>query len=277
MQQDSKARAAWRDDLHRIIFEADTPGGRAFDVALLWLIVVSVVAVVLESVRTIRDEYGDWLQIVEWGLTLIFTLEYVLRLASVKRPVRYATSFFGVVDMLALAPTYLSVLVPGAHSLLVIRAIRLLRVFRVLKVAPYVREAQMLITAIRHSSRKISLFLGSVLILVLILGSAMYVVEGEDSGFTSIPRAIYWAIVTMTTVGYGDITPKTELGQLLASIVMLTGYGILAVPTGIVTAELVREARMVTTRTCAHCLSVGHESGARYCKDCGVALLDHER
>lgn len=269
----SRTRARWRVALHEIIFEADTWRGRAFDLGLLVLILLSISAVLLESVESIRTDYGGWLTLVEWTLTAAFSIEYVLRLASVDRPFRYATSFFGLVDLASVAPTYISLVVPGTHPLLVIRALRLLRVFRVLKVAPFVREANTLLTAIRHSFRKIALFLGSVMILVLILGSTMYVVEGGQGGFTSIPRSIYWAIVTMTTVGYGDITPTTPLGQFLASIVMLTGYAILAVPTGIVTAELVREARNVTTRTCPACLTEGHERRARFCSDCGVSLV----
>lgn len=261
-----------RDALHRIIFEADTVAGRAFDVVLLVLILVSIAAVLAESIAAINTRFGRELRIVEWVLTIAFTLEYVARLVSVERPWRYARSFFGIVDLLAILPTYVSLLVPGAQSLIVIRALRLLRVIRVLKLTPFVREANLLLTSLSHSLRKIALFVGSVLILNLILGSAMYVVEGPEAGFTSIPRAMYWAIVTMTTVGYGDITPRSDLGQLLASVVMLTGYGILAVPTGIVTAQLVRDSRTVTTRTCTHCLSVGHERGARYCKDCGAAL-----
>lgn len=271
-----RPRAAWRDRLHRIIFEADTPAGRGFDLTLLVLIVVSIVAVVAESVRAVRMSYGDMLRVVEWGLTGAFTLEYLLRLVSVERPLRYAVSFYGVVDLLALLPTYVSMFVPGAHTLLVVRSLRLLRVIRILKLTPFVREANTLLTALAHSARKIALFISVVLILTLILGSLMYVVEGESSGYTSIPRSIYWAIVTMTTVGYGDITPRTELGQALASVVMLLGYGILAVPTGIVTAQLVQQNRMVTTRTCVHCLSVGHELSAKFCKDCGLALVPHE-
>ncbi|MEZ4365974.1 MAG: ion transporter [Kofleriaceae bacterium] len=269
----TSSRARWRDRLHQIIFEADTPAGRAFDLVLLVLIVVSIAAVLAESIQSVRRAHGDVLRVVEWVLTIAFTLEYVLRLACVAHPARYARSFFGVVDLLAIIPTYVSGLVPGAQSLLVIRALRLLRVFRVLKVAAYLREANSLMASLVHSLRKIALFLGVILVLVLILGSMMYVVEGEASGFTSIPRSIYWAIVTMTTVGYGDIAPRTEIGQFIASIVMLTGYGILAVPTGIVTAQIVMDQRSVTTRTCAHCLTEGHDARAAYCSDCGAPLL----
>ena len=263
-----------RREIHRIIFEADTPGGKAFDVALITLILASVLAVVLESVASIRAEYGAWLRVAEWMFTGFFTVEYVLRLFSVRQPLRYATSFFGIVDLLAILPTYLSGLIPGGQSLLVIRALRLLRVFRVFKLSAFVLEANTLVTALRSSGRKVGVFLGTILILVLILGAAMYLIEGEERGFTSIPRAMYWAIVTVTTVGYGDITPQSIPGQLLAAIAMVMGYSIIAVPTGIVTAELVQEMRAVTTRTCPTCLTEGHQWSARFCRDCGAPLRD---
>jgi voltage-gated potassium channel len=266
-------RTAWRERTRIIIFEADTPAGRVFDVALIVVIVLSVVAVMLESVAEIRDDYAGWLRGTEWVITGLFTVEYLLRLACVDYPGRYARSFFGVVDLLAIVPTYLSVLLPGTQSLLVIRALRLLRVFRVFKLAHYLVEANVLLTALRSSAPKVIVFLGTVLVLVVIMGSSIYLIEGEASGFTSIPRSMYWAIVTMTTVGYGDIAPQTVIGQILASVIMIMGYSIIAVPTGIVSAELVGITRRpVTTRVCPSCLTEGHATDARFCRDCGAEL-----
>ena len=259
--------------LHRVIFEADTPGGKAFDVALLIAIGVSVAAVMLESIPAVRATHGPALRVAEWTLTGLFSIEYLLRLFAVKRPWHYARSFLGLVDVLAILPTYVSVVFPGAQSLLVLRAIRLLRVFRIFKLARYLNEGAALVDALRGSRRKITMFFGSVLVLVLIIGALMYLVEGEASGFTSIPRAIYWAIVTVTTVGYGDITPRTPLGQLIAAVAMLLGYSILAVPTGIFSAELLRRSRAeATTRACPHCSAEGHDRDARYCKHCGANM-----
>ncbi len=265
--------APWRSRLHEIIFEADTPAGKAFDLALIGCIVASVVAVTLESVASLRETYGGALRAAEWGFTLLFTAEYVLRLVCVGRPLRYARSFFGVVDLLAIAPTYLSLVVSGTQSLAVIRALRLLRIFRVLKLGHYVGAERLLQAAIRASARKIIVFLGAVLTLVLIIGSSMYLIEGEENGFTNIPQSIYWAIVTMTTVGYGDIAPQTVLGKLFASTVMILGYGIIAVPTGIVTVELASAGRRpVSTQVCPQCTAEGHDADANYCKYCGARL-----
>ncbi len=270
----SSASMDWREKLHEIIFEADTPAGKAFDVGLLLAILLSVTAVLLDSVPEIHEEYGTEFLAVEWFFTILFSIEYVLRLVCVGRPLRYARSFFGIVDLLAVLPTYLSVLMPGAQSLLVIRALRLLRVFRVLKLAHFTGEAQLLRAALRASARKIIVFLGAVLTIVLIVGALMYLIEGERSGFRSIPDSIYWAIVTMTTVGYGDIAPSTLLGRLLASAVMITGYGIIAVPTGIVTVELARVPgrKAVNTRSCPDCGADGHDTDAKHCKFCGSQL-----
>jgi voltage-gated potassium channel len=270
---DARSHAAWREDLRRVIFETHTPAGKAFDVALLWMILASVVAVMLESVATIGAAYGTWLRRIEWLITGLFTIEYALRLISVRSPWGYARSFFGIIDLLAILPTYLSLLLPGTQSLLIVRALRLLRIFRIMKLSQFLGEANVLVTALRTSVRKITVFLASVLILIAILGSAMYLVEGAETGFTSIPRSMYWAIVTMTTVGYGDIAPQSVLGQILAAIVMLLGYSIIAVPTGIVSAELVQaQRRPVTTRSCPACTSEGHDPRARFCKDCGAPL-----
>ncbi|MDJ0852802.1 MAG: ion transporter [Myxococcota bacterium] len=271
--------AEWREKLHAVIFEAETPAGKAFDVALLIAIVLSVLAVMLESVEEIRLEHGATLHRIEIFFTLLFTVEYVLRLLCVPNPWAYARSFFGVVDLLAILPTYLSLLLPGAESLLVIRGLRLLRIFRVFKLGRFLGEASLLTSALRSSRHKVTVFLGTVLILVTILGAAMYLIEGEESGFTSIPISVYWAIVTMTTVGYGDIAPVTVAGRTLASLVMVLGYSIIAVPTGIVTAEIVETAaasRRVTTRHCGSCMSEGHEPSARFCKDCGAELEPSE-
>jgi len=263
----------WKHRLHEVIFEADTAPGKTFDVVLLICIILSIVAVLLESVAEIAEVYGTALRAAEWTFTILFTIEYVLRLVSVGKPFRYALSFFGIVDLLAIVPTYFSLVIAGSQSLIVIRALRLLRVFRVLKLAHFVGEARMLRAALRASSTKIVVFLGTVLTLVLIIGSIMYLIEGEERGFTSIPQSIYWAIVTMTTVGYGDIAPHTAAGKALASVVMIIGYGIIAVPTGIVTVEIAAASRMpISTQACPECASEGHDSDAKFCKYCASQL-----
>ncbi|HKK69900.1 MAG TPA: ion transporter [Candidatus Krumholzibacteria bacterium] len=264
-----------RNRIHEVVFEADTPAGRAFDVALFVSIVVSVTAVMLDSVDSIRAEHGILLRTIEWFFTVLFTVEYAVRLAVIGRPWRYAVSTFGVIDLLAILPTYLSVVFAGSQSLLVIRALRLMRVFRVLKMVRFVGEADVLSSAIRESARKIIVFLTFVLTVVLIVGAAMYLIEGDASGFTNIPQSMYWAIVTMTTVGYGDIAPQTILGKALASLVMILGYGVIAVPTGIVTVELGLAGRrhaQVSTQACPSCAAEGHDPDARFCKYCGEAL-----
>lgn len=262
-----------RARLHEVIFEADTRAGKLFDLLLIWSILISVAAVMLDSVRTVRADHGQFLTSVEWLFTILFSIEYLLRLSCIGRPLRYATSFFGVVDLLAIIPTYLSVLLPGSQYLLVIRILRVLRIFRVLKLVQFSREANAMGRALRASSRRMIVFFATVLSLVVIFGSVMYLIEGEDHGFTSIPRSIYWAIVTMTTVGYGDISPATPIGQAVASIVMVLGFAIIAVPTGIVASEMSRtEQRDFTTQSCPDCSSEGHEGGARFCKDCGARL-----
>ncbi|MBW2273144.1 MAG: ion transporter [Deltaproteobacteria bacterium] len=277
-QSQTPTGAAWRKRLWVIIFEADTPAGKAFDVALLLIILLSIAAVMMESVDFIADDFGPWLYYAEWGFTAFFTVEYGLRLLCVERPLGYARSFFGVVDLLAVIPTYLSLLFPGAQSLLIIRSLRLLRIFRVFKLGRFLGEADVLMDALHASRHKIIVFLGTVMILLTIFGSTMYLIEGGENGFTSIPRAIYWAVVTMTTVGYGDIAPQTVPGQILAAAVMIMGYSILAVPTGIVTAEIVDAVvrQPVTTRGCPECMTMGHLSDARFCKDCGAQLHANE-
>ena len=266
-------RASWRENLHEVIFEADTPAGKLFDVGLLLTIVASVTAVCLESVPWIDARYHRELLGVEWAITVAFSIEYVLRLIAVQRPIAYARSFYGIVDLLAVIPTYLSVFFPGAQSLGVIRALRLLRIFRIFKLAQFLSEADVLVHAIRRSGRKVVLFLGTVLTLVMIMGALMYLIEGPENGFLSIPTGVYWAVVTVTTVGYGDVSPSTPPGRFLAAILMLLGYGILAVPTGIFSAELIRAARApVSTQACLSCSAEGHDVDARYCKFCGEHL-----
>lgn len=273
-----KPVSPWRARLHEIIFEADTPAGKAFDLVLIIMILASIVAVMLESVAPIREQYGRFLYGAEWFFTIVFSIEYVLRLICIGRPLKYATSFFGIVDLLAVIPTYLDLLLPGSRFLLVIRILRLLRIFRVLKLVQYVSEANLLLQALRSGRRKIIIFLSTVVTIAVIMGSAMYVIEGEAHGFTSIPRSVYWAIVTMTTVGYGDVSPETSLGQTLAAVLMILGYSIIAVPTGIVTAEMTREKyKRVTTQSCPQCSAEGHDSDAKHCKMCGADLHPQNR
>jgi voltage-gated potassium channel len=263
----------WQRKLHEVIFEADTPSGKAFDLALILAILASVIVVMLDSVQSVRARHGELLYYLEWFFTILFTIEYLLRLSCVGRPSLYAKSFFGVVDLLAILPTYISVLVPSSRYLLVIRLLRVLRAFRVLKIVQFVQEAQQLQRALIASRRKIFVFFFAVISAVVILGSLMYVIEGGQSGFSSIPKSIYWAIVTLTTVGYGDIAPQTSLGQALAAMIMLLGYSIIAVPTGIVSVEIAREAnRTVTTQSCPSCSYGAHDPDAAYCKICGAKL-----
>lgn len=266
----------WRTWLYEVIFEADTAAGKAFDVVLLWSILLSVFAVLLESVQAVRVEYGRILYAVEWFFTILFTIEYATRIICVRRPWLYIRSFYGIVDLLSILPTYISIIIGGSQALIVIRALRLLRVFRVFKLVRYVGEASVLMHALRASRPKIIVFLVAVLSIVLIVGSLMYLIEGSqpNSGFTSIPTSIYWTIVTMTTVGFGDITPQTVPGKILASTVMIVGYGIIAVPTGIVTAELSVASRKpaITTQVCPNCHAAGHDPDATHCKFCGAEL-----
>ncbi|MBL8859227.1 MAG: ion transporter [Planctomycetes bacterium] len=263
----------WRARYYRIIFEADTPAGKAFDVILIAAILLSILTVMLESITTVRERHGELLRVAEWAFTILFTIEYALRLMCTERPLRYARSFFGLVDLLSIIPTYASVLVPGAQALLVIRTLRILRVFRVLKLAHYVRESETLLRALVASRRKISVFIFAVFTLVVVFGSLMYLIEGPDSGFTSIPRGVYWAVVTLTTVGYGDIAPQTNLGQAVAAVIMVLGYGIIAVPTGIITAELTQGGdRSLSARACRSCDATRHDADALHCKRCGARL-----
>lgn len=268
-----KPLAGWRLRLYTIIFEADTRAGQWFDRALVALILASVAVVMADSVASLHARWGAWFTALEWGFTALFTLEYLARLVCVRHPLRYACSFFGVIDLLAVLPTYLALLVPGVHALIDVRVLRLLRVFRVFKLTAYMGEFQSLGAALLASRRKIAVFLMGVLMIVLVMGTVMYVVEGPANGFTSIPVAVYWAITTMTTVGFGDITPKTDLGRLISSMMMLLGWGTLAVPTGIVTSEMTaRRQGAITTRSCHECLTEGHLPEAVFCHHCGARL-----
>src|SRR5690349_17881300 len=262
----------WKRRLQEIIFEADTRAGKTFDVCLLIAIVLSTVVVMLESVPALRLHYGGIFTILEWVFTMLFTIEYCLRLLAVNRKSRYIFSFFGIVDLMSILPSYLALIFSGAHVLLVIRVIRLFRIFRILKLAQFVGAGNSLRTAIMASRHKISVFLLTVVMSVIIAGTLMYLVEGPENGFTSIPISIYWAIVTMTTVGYGDISPHTPFGQALASFIMILGYGIIAVPTGIVSAEMyeLKSKEKLTTQVCPNCLKEGHDQDAIHCKFCGV-------
>lgn len=262
-----------RKNTYEIIFRADSPAGKAFDEILLVAILCSVVVVMLESVSSISRDYHDLLYILEWTFTILFTIEYIFRLYSAPRRFRYARSFFGIIDLLAIIPTYLSLIFSGAQMLLVIRIFRMLRIFRVFKLTRYLGEAQALRIALAHSRYKISVFLTAILSTVVIVGAMMHLIEGPANGFTSIPRSIYWAIVTMTTVGYGDIAPQTITGQFLAALLMIMGYGVIAVPTGIVSAEMVLSKKM-EARVCPSCHFTDHEPDASFCRKCGSRLGD---
>ena len=272
--KDKSKHQSWRLKLHEIIFEADTRAGKIFDILLIVAILLSVSVVMLDSIPKMHQHYGDQLFIAEWVFTILFSIEYLLRIMTVGRPLKYITSFFGIIDFLAIVPTYLSLLFPGTQMLAVIRILRVLRIFRVLKLVQYLGEAQTLVIALKASRRKIIVFMFTVLTLVVIFGSIMYMVESDESGFESIPHGIYWAIVTLTTVGYGDIAPQTDFGRALAAIVMILGYSILAVPTGIITAELTLGAGKgkVSTQACPECSAEGHDFDAKYCKYCGSRL-----
>ena len=263
-----------RKKIYEIIFEAETRSGRIFDIALLWLILLSVASVSLESVESLNQRWHSVFLFLEWTFTILFSIEYLIRLICVKKPLRYVFSFFGLIDLIALIPTYLSLLVSGGGSLLVIRGFRLLRIFRLLKLGRYVGEADILLTALKASRFKITIFLVAVLSLAITIGAAMYLIEGRENGFTSIPYSIYWAIVTMTTVGYGDVAPHTTIGQILASVIMIMGYGILAVPTGIVSVEIAEANRSKphNTEVCPSCLMEGHAEDAVFCRICGCRM-----
>lgn len=271
---ENEGPSRWQNRLHEIIYESDTAAGKAFDVSLLVLIVASIIVVMLDSVNKWHLLNGRLFEVLEWSFTIIFTIEYILRLICIKKPWKYVFSFLGLIDLLAIIPSYLSIFFAGAQSLLVLRALRLLRIFRIFKLSHFLSEMQFLGGAIKGSLRKISIFMLVVLTLVVIMGSIMYLVEKGQNGFSSIPDSIYWAIVTITTVGYGDISPVTPVGKFVASIIMLMGYGIIAVPTGILTNEMAVAIRKKETRAeaCPSCGREGHDVNAKFCKYCGEKL-----
>ena len=269
----------WKEKLHEVIYEADTKAGKLFDVVLLIVILISLVLVMLDSVGYIYEVYHDWLYIAEWIITVFFTIEYILRVISIKQAKKYIFSFYGIVDFLSTIPLYISLIFAGSGALLSIRALRLLRVFRILKLARLSGEGERIGTAIKRSLPKISTFLFSVIVVSFIAGTIMYLVEGPEHGYTSIPRSIYWTIVTLTTVGYGDIHPVTPLGQFIATLIMIMGYGVIAVPTGIVSAEMVKQDRQhQNTQVCFNCGESTHDNSAKFCSKCGYTLnRSHEK
>lgn len=272
--KDKKEKPSWRHRLHEIIYEADTKEGKLFDIVLLIAIIASIVFVMLESVKSFDEKLYEFLNIAEWIITILFSIEYILRIVAIKKPFRYIFSFYGIIDLLSTLPKYLSFVIVGSHNLAALRALRLLRVFRILKLTRYVGASNRLIIALRASKAKIAVFLFFVVIICIILGTIMYMVEGEENGFTSIPRSVYWAIVTLTTVGFGDIAPNTPLGQLIASVIMILGYSIIAIPTGIVGAEMSKMTNDEDTNTqaCPNCLKDHHKENAIYCYNCGSVL-----
>ena len=265
-----------RRKLHEIIYEADTPLGKLFDLLLIFLILVSIAAVMLESISSVQTKYGTELAIIEWIITIFFTVEYIGRIVAVKRPQRYIFSFYGIIDLLAMLPGFIDLLFPGLHFLLSLRAIRLLRIFRVLKLTHYVGASNQLIVALKRSKLKISVFLFNVIILCIILGTLMYMIEGPGNGFTSIPMGIYWTIVTLTTVGFGDITPQTPFGQLVSMVIMIVGYGIIVVPTGLITAEFMSKNVDENTQSCRNCATEHHRDDAVFCYHCRAPLNEIE-
>ncbi|WP_020410502.1 ion transporter [Hahella ganghwensis] len=267
-------RSRLRQKLYIIIFHANTPLGKAFDIALIAGILISVLTVMLDSVKALHEQYGNWFMVAEWTFTILFTIEYLVRIYCIERPIRYIFSFYGIVDLISILPSYLSLLIPGSQYWLVVRILRVLRVFRILRLARYVSQANLLMHAIRQSRQKITVFFFSVMVLVTIFGCIMYMIESPQSGYTSIPRSIYWAIVTLTTVGYGDISPQSDLGQAIAAMVMLMGYAIIAVPTGIFTAELSNVLRGdIKQVDCPQCKKALHDKEAVYCSQCGEELV----
>ena len=273
MTADHQTENQFKHRLRVIIFGTDTPAGRYFDLALILCIVLSVALVFVDTVDSVHQRYGDVIRVFEWVFTVVFTIEYVLRLYCSTQPLHYARSFYGVVDLLSILPSYLALVFPGANFTLVIRILRLFRIFRVLKLLRYLSEGNLLLRAMMQSGRKVFIFFFSVSLIIMVLGAIMYVVEGPNNGFTSIPKSIYWTIVTITTVGYGDITPQTDLGQAIAALTMLLGYSIIAIPTGILTSEMSQEiSRNRDLRRCSNCLKMGHDKEAQFCSHCGSEL-----
>ena len=263
----------WKEKVHEVIYEADTPAGKLFDVILLLVILLSILLVMLESIESIGTKYAYILDVAEWVITILFSIEYLARIISVEKPKTYVFSFYGIIDLLSTIPKYISIFVLGTHSLVALRALRLLRVFRILKLTRFIGESANFGKALKRSRAKIAVFIAFVIVLCIILGTVMYLVESnEGSGFTSIPRSVYWAIVTLTTVGYGDIAPITALGQFIASLIMILGYGIIAIPTGIVTSEMSKSEKELipnNTQNCANCNEDYHQDNAEFCHKCG--------
>lgn len=272
MENDYSNMKKWQQKIHEVIFGYHTTAGKVFDLALLVAILTSVLVVMLESVNEIEADYGEALRMIEWGFTFLFSIEYLARILSSPRPWKYVTSFMGIVDLLSLVPTYLSFFIVGTHSLSVIRSFRLIRVFRILKLTHFMGGAQQLGSALWSSRHKIVVFMGTVVCIVVIAGTMMYLIEGGENGFTSIPKSIYWAIVTITTVGYGDIAPQTIFGQTAASILMILGYAIIAVPTGIVTSQMMSDAKKIGTITCSNCGEEDLPNRSRFCLNCGAGF-----
>lgn len=272
MSYNSNHKISLKQRLHEIIYEADTRGGKLFDVILLIAILASILFVMLESIQSIDEAYGSYLDIAEWVITILFSLEYMLRIITVKKPWKYIFSFYGIIDLLSTIPKYVSLILIDSHNLAVLRALRLLRIFRILKITRYIGASNRLLIALKSSRAKISVFLLFVFILCIILGTIMYMIEGAENGFTSIPRSVYWAIVTLTTVGYGDIAPVTALGQLIASAIMILGYAIIAIPTGIVGSEMMNANIHTNTQSCPNCMRDSHQDGAIFCYHCGDKL-----
>ncbi|MCI2228040.1 ion transporter [Polaribacter sp. MSW13] len=271
----SQKNTSWKHRLHEIIYEADTKEGKLFDVILLVAIIASIILVMLESVESFDNKYHNFLNISEWIITILFSIEYILRIVSIKQPFKYIFSFYGIIDLLSTIPKYLSFILVGSYHFAALRALRLLRVFRILKLARYIGASNRLLIALKASRAKIAVFLFFIVIICVILGTIMYMVEGEENGFTSIPVSVYWAIVTMTTVGYGDISPHTPFGQFIASIIMILGYGIIAIPTGIVSSEMTKSNNTTVhtnTQACPNCAKENHKDDAEFCYNCGSKL-----
>ena len=289
---EKKPHSNWRAKVHEIIYEADTPAGKLFDIILLVAIIASILLVMLESIESLDNEYHTFFDVSEWVITILFSIEYILRIISVKKPIKYITSFYGIIDLLSTIPKYLSLIFVGTHALVAFRAIRLLRVFRILKLVRFLSASNHLITALKASRAKISVFMLAVLIITIILGTVMYLIEGKEHGFDNIPKSVYWCIVTLTTVGFGDITPQTPLGQIIASLIMIMGYGIIAVPTGIVSAEYSKQGKdkleedahsvnplpphpseiQTNSQICSNCFAEKHKDNAEFCYKCGYHL-----
>lgn len=275
MKQDGKDQAPslTKTKIYEVIFESDTPSGKWFDIALLVIILISIIVVMLESIESLRADYLELFHTIEWVITILFLIDYILRIYCVTKPVKYITSFYGVIDLLSILPSFLAFFIAGGQSLMVIRGLRLLRVFRIFKLGTFLIHGNIIVDSMRQSRGKIAVFMYFIMIMLMIIGATMYLVEGnENEGFSNIPASIYWAVVTMTTVGYGDVTPITNLGKFLSALVMILGYAVIAVPTGIVSASMINPSRKVNGQACPHCSKEGHDNDAGFCKYCGGEL-----